>query len=284
MKLRSVVICVVIVVCIALIIISWYSIQKSIKSMYRPVNFVTSPLRECSILTYNIQKFPWSFKSFDPAVSLLRQYSIVMLQECFDDTFDSLSSIFPDHFIFRGTLHGINVMNSGLAVLSRFPIIDAEFIMFDNYNALSFDAFSEKGFLSVVVDVHGTRLRLINTHLQSCDFDRFDPNAMNQLDELLRYIKIHNKNMHYIIGGDFNIDVEDLREHYHNFSHLYYPRNPTIFINFTTSHSKSTKKLGYDGLTFDYFITSKKVEMTEPQVCVSDYSDHNAVASSFRLL
>lgn len=279
MNVRPVIVWTLVVLCVLLVLV-WYMVQKSVKCFYQPESYTLTPLRECTIVTYNIQKFPWLFKSFDPIVAMVRQHSIVMLQECFDDTFDALTSIFPDYFIFRGTLQGVNAMNSGLAVLSKFPILEGEFVMFDTFNALSFDAFSEKGFLSVVIDVHGKRVRLVDTHLQSCDFDRFDPNAMTQLDELLRYLKIHNNEKYFIVGGDFNIDIADLLTHYDIQPEcLNYPTEPTIFINFTTSHSKCTKKLGYDGLVFDYFLCSRDVKMTRPQVIVSEYSDHNAVES-----
>lgn len=286
-KMKKWVIVVIIVSILVIVITGWYLLQKSVKCLYRPEPYDQSPLKPIkpyTILTYNIQKFPFSLKSFDAVVDLFRQHHIILLQECFDDTLDPLIRIFPEYQIYRGTLQGINLMNSGLAVLSRFPILDGEYIQFNNFNSMTFDALSEKGFLSVVLDIDGKRVRVINTHLQSCDFERFDPSAMLQLDELLRYLSIHLKEKYFMMGGDFNVDVTDLKEYYEIAeTTLKAPEVPTIFINFTTSHTRCTKKLGYDGLIFDYFITSKSVEMRPPKVLDCDYSDHNAVSTSFDL-
>lgn len=277
----------VIVGLIVAVVVGWYSLQKAVKCAHVPEPNQRSPLRPLepySILTYNIQKFPLSMKSFDPVLDLFRQHHIILLQECFDDTLDPLTSIFPEYYIHRGTLQGINLMNSGLAILTKFPIVEGEFIQFQNSNAMTFDVLSEKGFLSVVLDIDGKRVRVVNTHLQSCDFERFDTSALLQLDELFRYLSIHLREKYYIVGGDFNIDVTDLVEYYDHFPQLLTPTEPTIFINFTTSHTKCTKKLGYDGLIFDYFIASRSLAVSPPKVVPCSYSDHNPVSSTIKLL
>jgi endonuclease/exonuclease/phosphatase family metal-dependent hydrolase len=269
------------------VVIGWYMLQKAVKVLHVPEPYQSSPLRPMepyTILTYNIQKFPFSMKSFDPVLDLFRQHHIILLQECFDDTLDPLVTIFPEFNIYRGTLQGINLMNSGLAILSKFPIVEGEFVQFQNSNSMTFDVLSEKGFLSVILNVDGKHVRVVNTHLQSCDFERFDPSAMLQLDELLRYLSIRLREKYYIIGGDFNIDATDLLEYYHKFPQLLTPTDPTIFINFTTSHTKCTKKLGYDGLIFDYFIASKSMLVSPPKVVECSYSDHNPVTSIFKLV
>lgn len=279
--MRKWIICVIILVCIFIILVTWYCLQKAVINKYEPTNMALKVLKPYNVLTYNIQKFPLTLKSFDPVVDLFRQFSIVLLQECFDDSFDSLTTIFHDFYIFRGTLQGINLMNSGLVILSKFPIIESEFIQFVNYNKMTFDALSEKGFLSVVLDIDGRHVRVINTHLQSCDFERFDPSALQQLEQLFRYVKINVNEKYFIIGGDFNIDIEDLFQYYERMPTIAYPETPSIYTNFTTSHTRSTKKLGYDGLIFDYFITSKSMNLGKVEVIPSDYSDHNPVASQF---
>lgn len=275
------IICVVIIVSIVIVLITWYFLQKSVVKTYQPSNTPLKTLKPYNILTYNIQKFPFALKSFDPVVDLFRQYSIILLQECFDDTLDTLTTIFHDFHIFRGTLQGINLMNSGLAVLSKFPILESEFIQFQYYNKMTFDALSEKGFLSLVLDIDGIPVRVINTHLQSCDFERFDPAALQQIEQLFRYVKINVNEKYYVIGGDFNIDIQDLLQYYENFPNISYPDQPTIYTNFTTSHTRCTKKLGYDGLIFDYFISSKTFKLSKAEVVECDYSDHNPVGSQF---
>lgn len=273
---------------IFLIVFIWFCIQKLTKSVYQPEFFKSSPSPEepITILTYNIQKFPFSMKSFTPLYELFKDYSIILLQECFDETLESLPTIFPHYSIFRGTLRGINVMNSGLVILSKFPILKGEFVEYKHYNGFTFDALSEKGFLSVLIDIHGKKTRIINTHLQSCDFERYDVQALLQLDELFDYMDtIYDP--YYIIGGDFNIDIEEMKEKYEKYRglpSLHYPEDPTIYINFTTSQSRSTRKLGYDGLVIDYFVTSKNIEMKKPITLTYTYSDHNPVGTHFKMI
>lgn len=279
------------IACIILIIlIVWVMFQKSLDSKYIPEGFQKSTYPyedgyEQTIITYNIQKFPWSLKTFENIRSLLEKYSIILLQECFDESYGSLEQYFPQYYISRGTLKGWNLCNSGLAILSKFPILETEFIQYKNYNPLTFEYFSEKGFLSVLIRLRGKHIRIINTHLQSADFDRYDYNAFLQMEELFDYLKTIDSSTPYIIGGDFNIDIQDFKKKYsypYTEPIMYYPCHPTIYINFTTSHTRPTCKKGYDGMIFDYFIVSEQIVLTEPKVINYPYSDHNPVETTFK--
>ena len=106
------------------IIIMWVLFQKTLKKLYSPLSIIERYKKnDFTFITYNIQKFPVPFKSFEPIKKLLNQYSIVLLQECYDELFSSLETYFPNHYICRGTLKGINAMNSGLVILSIYPIL-----------------------------------------------------------------------------------------------------------------------------------------------------------------
>jgi len=254
------------------IVCGWIIYQKMmIKEMYKPLkNLKNSSL---SILTYNIQKFPWSFKSLK-TIAEMDNHSIILIQECYDELFSSLESYFPHYYICRGKMKGLALVNSGLVILSKFPIIDTKFVPFMNYNASTYDRLTEKGFLSASINIDGQIVKIVNTHLQSCDYERYDPYAFLQLKELLTYSKSLDKP--YIMGGDFNIDINDLKNR-HDLC-IYHPQDPTIYIDFKTSKSKSSPSTGYEGLVFDYFITSENVKMN-PITLQSPYSDHNPVSS-----
>jgi hypothetical protein len=56
-----------------------------------------------------------------------------------------------------------------------------------------------------------------------------------QFNELLEYTKGIKES--YIIGGDFNIDIHDMKV-FHNLP-FYYPTDPTIYIDFKTGNSQS---------------------------------------------
>ena len=261
----------------------WFLIQKSIKEKYIPEKYNKNDYNhEYSIVTWNIQKFPWSLKSFkdNKIYDIVKSNSIILLQECFDETYESLESCFPDYYICRGNLKGMNIMNSGLVILSKFPIEDIMFHEYKNYNPFSFELFSEKGFLSANIKINKEKtIKVINTHLQSSDFERFDNNAILQLKELIDYMNILNyNNIPYITGGDFNIDINDFNN-ISNIKDLYHSKQPTIYINFSTSHTSNKLIKDYEPLIFDYFIS--KIKMETPIVMQIDYSDHNPVKTYF---
>ena len=264
-----------IIVSLILIVGGWIIYQKMIiKEMYKPSKKLNSTLLQPSILTYNIQKFPWSFKSIKKIAELFDTHSIILIQECYDELFSSLESYFPHYYICRGTMKGISLVNSGLAILSKYPIVKNTFIPYKNYNSFTYDCLTEKGFLHTTIDIDGKIVNIVNTHMQSCDYERYDTNAFLQMKELLAYSETLNEP--YIIGGDFNIDIQDFKIRYKLL--VYSPTDPTIYINFKTSKSKSTPSDGYEGLIFDYFITSNNVKMN-PLTISSPYSDHNPVSS-----
>ena len=227
---------------ICCIICIWIYLQRSTNERYSPETYVSKPSNESniSIVTYNIQKFPWSMKSFDDLHRMLKHYSIILLQECFDETFQSLEGYFPDYHICRGTLKGINIMNSGLVILSKYPITDVQFYLYKQSNPLTFDILSEKGILTAQIEINGKKIYVMNTHLQSCDFYRYDRYAVLQLDELNQYLThLRLREEKYIVGGDFNIDIQDFTRLAKSDmpENIYHPDDPTIFIDFFTSHT-----------------------------------------------
>lgn len=282
---------------ISFIVILWITIQKNITEKYTPEMYSYKKKNiDKSILTYNIQKFPWALKSLkDKEIyDLIRSHSIILLQECFCEAYDSLEKHYPDYHICRGNLKGFNLMNSGLVTLSKLPIIDVKFYQYKSYNPFSFDMFSEKGFLSVLIDIGGEDnkryIRVINTHLQSSDFQRYDKNALSQMKELLEYLKeLRDSGVEYIVGGDFNVDIRDIKGELADINELLskevisYPSDPTIYINLSTSHSSSKNKKGYEQFIFDYFMSSEGLRVSDPVVISSDYSDHNPVSSRIKI-
>ena len=120
--------------------------QRTIIEYYEPID---EPLldNEITIITYNIQKFPWSMKTFNNINNLLNNYSIILLQECYDDTYSSLQTNFPSYYIYRSKLNNLSILGSGLAILSKFKITKFDFIPFKNYNMMTLDMLSQKGFI-----------------------------------------------------------------------------------------------------------------------------------------
>ena len=111
-----------------IVLVYWIILQKRMDKIYIPLqkeNFLPSNV---SILTYNIQKFPWSWKKIKELEQIFNKYSIILLQECYYEYDTFLETIFPNFYICRGVLTGFNILNSGLVILSKFPIINCEYI------------------------------------------------------------------------------------------------------------------------------------------------------------
>lgn len=249
--------------------------QKSINNFYKPIKKYKKK-RNNLIITYNIQKFPWSFKTFTPIKKLLNKHSIILLQECYNDMYSTLQYNFPSYYICRDSLNGFNLLNSGLVILSKFPITNYSSYTFKNVNPCTFDRLSQKGFIVCWIKMNGTDICVINTHLQSSDYNRYDKYALLQLKELLQYFKTVKGLC--IVGGDFNIDINDIMMNCMKDRSLVYnyPTDPTIYIDFKTGRTMSSYKHGYDNLIFDYFIT-KKCTIMEPKTIPNNFSDHNPV-------
>jgi endonuclease/exonuclease/phosphatase family metal-dependent hydrolase len=261
--------------------------QMRICEYYRPIKKYKKTHKKISIITYNIQKFPWSIKTFYDITKILKKHSIILLQECFDDTFSSLEYNFPNYYICRDTLKGFNILSSGLVILSKYPIEYYNSHTFENYNSYSLDRFSQKGFMLARIIVNGEVINVINTHLQSCTFERYDHTAILQLKELLDFF---NKIEGYcIVGGDFNIDINDMKVLFKDYNNLdyFYPYDPTIYIDFNSGHSISNCENydNYEKLIFDYFITKKnsKLNIMNTKIIACQYSDHNPVCGIVQL-
>lgn len=258
----------------------WILYQKTLRKIYIPK--IGHHKKSNDIVTFNINKFPWSNKSFR-SLTNLHTYSIILLQECFNECCDSLENWFPNYYISRGILKGINLFNSGLAILSKYPILESEFHKYKNYNVRSLDCLSEKGFLSILLQLdNGDNIRVINTHLQSSDYEKYDRYALLQLQELLDYTRTLKEK--YIIGGDFNMDSSLIlsRLQSTHSTTLYSPKQPTIFIDFKKGMTSNTNKENYEGMIFDYFIACN-VLLEEPVTISHTYSDHNLVVSKIIL-
>ena len=276
---------------IAIILIVWIIVQKNVSERYIPENYTNNgidniDLNNLSIVTYNIQKFPWALKSLgDEEISkIIKSHSIVLLQECFNETYDSLEIHYPDYYICRGNLKGLNMMNSGLVIMSKFPIIDVKYKEYKDANPWSFDYFSEKGYLTANIKIGDKYIKVVNTHLQSSDFHRYDKYALSQLKDLMSYLNgLVNNREDYIAGGDFNIDINDIKEIQNiEINNIKSPTKPTIFINLATSHTRNEYKENYEPFIFDYFITSGSLDFSKPVVISSNYSDHNPVSCIFK--
>ena len=248
-----------------------------------------SPLR---VITYNIQGLPFSSKKVEELGEKLKEYDVVLLQECFTDFYlkkkDLLKTLHTKHdFNVIGETHpdffSMKYLDSGLAIASKLKIYEHYFQAFKAGSSI--DQYSNKGFMYIKVYKNHKPLYIYNIHLQaSYKNDVFDSlqTKLDQLKELKENIK---KKERVCIGGDFNLDVateeikQNVLEQFQN-CESYIPDDPThwvLYLDNIEEDTKCRKCLGYSPYCLDFFITkgvSGKYKGSHP---FDGLSDHCAV-------
>ena len=267
-----------ILIIILCIVFLWIVREKYTKECYN-TNYTRNINN--SILTYNIQRMPYSTKPLKKLYQFFKNHSIILVQECFLNLmYDDMEYTFHDYNIVKGTMVGYRLINSGLIILSKYKIVSHEFIAFKNKSYLTSDILAEKGFLVAKVTIHNKNVCIINTHLQSNTYKNNYSIALKQWTELHDYIK--NIREPWILGGDFNIQFRHVISTYT----MYGPRLPTIYIKYIDNVEHDTsciERKQYEPFVFDYFITNN-VYLTRPVPLEFLYSDHLPVSSKFFMI
>ncbi len=164
-----------------------------------PIQGLTSSRK----LRFNLRRISDLLGKLKPDVVALQE-----VDECsvWAGSFDHLDYI-RAHAGFPHAVFGINNRRSGLmnlcygnAILSRFPIVDSETVVFGKKRL------GEKGFLYVEIEVGGRIVPVVNLHLH------FSSRAkrMVQLDQLVHWIRLKERDhgrrwaVAPIVCGDFN--------------------------------------------------------------------------------
>ncbi|HLZ15679.1 MAG TPA: sphingomyelin phosphodiesterase [Cyclobacteriaceae bacterium] len=185
----------------------------------------TPPLKKIKILSWNIYMLPHlvasqsSKKERAQAIGeilMAADYDVIFFQEAFHSTARSkILARLQTRFPYQAgpankRLFSLKV-NSGLWVLSKYPIVFCRSIIYKN--KFGVDALSRKGALLVELDVDGQRIQIAGTHLQNCG-----PMWLRQAQCVEFYKRLLMPNVHegvpQIICGDFNIDRYSTREDY----------------------------------------------------------------------
>lgn len=233
--------------------------------------------KNLNILTFNIQRMPYSMKPLSLLHRLISNHSIILLQECFLNVlYDDIQYEFPEYHIIKGTMNGYRLVNSGLVILSKYPILSHTFIPFENKTLVSTDALAEKGFLVVFIRIKDKLIYVINTHLQSNNYRNDISTSIKQWTQLYEYVS--TLKYPWIIGGDFNINISQFPTIPYSMYASFYP---TLYIKYKNDYevdTSCTPKTGYDPFVFDFFITNE-IELDMPDVLPITYSDHLPVST-----
>lgn len=164
-----------------------------------------------SILTYNVWMRPTflfynnqvdrAWKLTDSLKS--NNFDIILLQECFDKKcikiiVEQLKSIYP--YIIE-PIRVCTPINSGLLVLSKYPLSDVKFQKFDKL--VGADRLASKGFVSFTIDVCGLKISSMVLHQQAGDSKKRSRIRENNLSLI-------SDNKTDIMCGDFNTEGNEV--------------------------------------------------------------------------
>jgi len=237
---------------IVAIIILWKFLVVSDTTQFPPPRYpLNKRKRNIHIVTYNMNSLPCNLKPISEIEKYLLQYDIILLQECFTNIFNSkyyfLKRMNKYYHIYTDThsIFTLKLESSGLAILSRFPILDKNFYSFEGLRGM--DKLVDKGIMKTTIMIYGKLIDIYNTHFQ--DGDIISPGfCLHHLKKVISPIQRPT-----IIGGDFNMENIDLGGE-SNMTHL-----PT-----------------WETKCYDYFIVYD-VKIKDSGICrFRGMSDHNA--------
>ncbi len=198
---------------------------------------------DLSVLTYNVKGLPWPIASDrstalgmigDQLASMRRagrQPDVVVLQEAFTDEAKAIGQIGgyryqvrgvgpgdvpsteaerPERHWYLGETQGKKI-DSGLVILSDYPIVRSKRIAFAETDCAGFDCLAAKGALLAEVALpSGRKVVVATTHLNSRSASRADPSEADaayarQTRSLGRFVEAESRTGDpVIVAGDFN--------------------------------------------------------------------------------
>ncbi|PKM23219.1 MAG: phospholipase [Gammaproteobacteria bacterium HGW-Gammaproteobacteria-14] len=170
---------------------------------------------ELKVLSYNIYALPFVASEISNRLAELPNhlsgYDVIMFQEAFSSDrngmLQQLASEYPyQTHVPKIPYDGINVFDSGVLVISRYPIVStADFIYPDCSGT---DCFADKGVIYAEVIKNGKAYHVTNTHAAS--FDTAEARALRQVQFQQIRTLINNRNIPafdaVMMGGDFNVN------------------------------------------------------------------------------
>jgi endonuclease/exonuclease/phosphatase family metal-dependent hydrolase len=164
--------------------------------------------------------------------STLHDADIVCLQEVFlgeaEDMFARLDHAYKVRDHNRAMLRPFSVGGSGLAIASRHPIVRTHSKMFTGSH-VGAERLGRKGMLHARIDIDGSRIDVLVTHLQSGYKPAASRVRARQLEQLRVWTEELGSHLPVIVCGDFNVDgravvrekeYRTLREHFADFEDL----------------------------------------------------------------
>lgn len=284
---------------IAILLVLLISVQAIVRS------------KEIKILSWNIFMVPpIIFKSCQQERAYLiaayiknQNADVVVLEETFMKSTrkiiqDNVRDTFP--YFSKITKRGVLKNNSGVWIMSKFPIQNQHFLKYRNRKGS--DIFSKKGAVFVEVEIENKKIQLIATHTQS--LKKFEKTRQKQFGQLKRELAdvFFNDSVPQLIIGDLNCDYYDTTA-YEQMIKTFDVLPPTYFGE-PYSCDGLTNDLGYTFFdstreTLDYILLRREhqniasvqpIEILHPKMekyfCKKPFlhlSDHNPIITNLEL-
>ncbi len=204
-----------------------YIIFFSIFFFLQTALFAQSSQVPFTVLSYNIKGLPhitapsWSQERYSIIAKMLAQRvrdktapDVVLLQEAFSkDTLPLLNQSGYPYYSQGPSNQGVDsqgrfkkVLNGGLYILSRYPILESGFINFERKICETWDCQANKGVQYIKIKIPGLQqiITIFNTHMQAGI--EHDLVRTQQLKQTTSQFVLDHWNSHeiFIFGGDFN--------------------------------------------------------------------------------
>lgn len=135
---------------------------------------------------------------------LLNDFDIVVLNEAFTNKCTLTKDLIHKHII-RTPRTFYKLLDSGLMILSKYPVEDIHFLPFSSLE--NWDQFSSKGVLKLTVNFgNNIKLDVYGTHLQAGSRELDHKARLDQVNQVYQFVKNHSQfNIHPIVlCGDLN--------------------------------------------------------------------------------
>ncbi len=259
------------------------------------------------LVSYNIKLLPWPFSEGGDSAravriaAAVRTYDVICLQEVFrESTRDILTSALKkEGFEIRPRYGGFCIkQDSGLFFASRAPIVEADWERFRAKGPITKgDYWSHKGVFAARIDVDGTILTVVNTHLMSDpgEVGEFRGVRQKQLADIARVCRNVARGAPVIIAGDFNVSAPGglIDGSVPAFDGEYEPMISTLGVRdllaeqpgYTWDGPRNAMIPEEDGdlLRLDYLLGMGEFEAKPTAVLDWPHSDHWPVATEFEL-
>ena len=174
-----------------------------------------------SVISYNIQARPVLDSCAWKSVRIgerLKEYDLIGLQETFHahDLLFEKNSVHGEVY-FGKRRHFLKLVNSGLAILSRYPIEEVKAEYFEDEGSLE-NRFGSKGVLMARIRINGSVLDFYTTHLAAGSPGVSGEAREDELRQIAGFIRRNSPSGNaVIINGDFNLTLRSKQKELRNF-------------------------------------------------------------------